>query len=134
MPPTIPKKGFTLIELVMAVSILSIGVVLVLRSFLSSSGALNVIGDRLSAIEILEGKVSALKEDASAGALKEANTNDRVDLNNRKASYSLHISKLNPDDKETNIEEVRLGLSWQEDNKGQEEILATYIENKKTAS
>jgi prepilin-type N-terminal cleavage/methylation domain-containing protein len=134
MPPTISKKGFTLIELVMAVSILSIGVVLVLRSFLSSSGALNVIGDRLSAIEILEGKVSALKEDAFAGALKEANTNDQVDLNNRKASYNLQINKLNSDDKETNIKEVRLGLSWQEDNKGQEEILATYIENKKAAS
>ena len=125
------KKSFTLIEMVVAVSILSIGIVLILRSFLSSSGALGVVAGRIEALEILEAKMADLKEKAASGALEDTNSSEEAVLDRRKAVYNLRVTGMNPEETDENLKEVRISLDWQEDNKGQNEILATYLQNTK---
>jgi type II secretion system protein I len=125
------REGFTLVELIMAVSILSIGVVMVLRSFLSSSGALGLISDRTAALQILETKIADLKESALAGSLKPANTNEEIALNNRRAAYNLQVTSLKKKEEDEDFNEVRTTLNWREDNKEQDETIATYIKNNK---
>ena len=130
------KKGFTLIELIVAVSILSVGIVLILRSFLSSSGAIGLIADRMEALQILESRMADLKMKAMTGAMDPANTSEQIDLNNRAATYNTAISILksgDTEDESSDFREARISLGWQEDNKGQDESLATYFENKKNS-
>jgi len=126
------KKSFTLIELIVAASILSIGIVLVLRSFLSSAGALNLIADRLEALQILETRMGGLKEEAAADALKPVSSADEIALKGRKAICNLQVTVLQPEDPEQSLREAKISLVWDEDGKDQEEILATYLENRKS--
>lgn len=136
--------AFTLVELMVAVSILAIGMVFVLRSFLTTSGALDTCVNRIAAIQILESKMDKLEEETmlQQGLSLASETTEDVYIGERKASYKSEIKPLSADgmDQETqnmvpDLEEavnvVTLSLLWKEGNTDKDEILAAYFNNKK---
>lgn len=137
------KKGFTLVELMLAVSILSVGIVLVARSFLSVAAALDSSRNRIQALQLLETKMTELetKVREGQGALPESKQ-EEAKINNRDAVLKLEIVPLEveglkpreeklEEDKEV-LNEVVLSVFWQEANRDKDAILSTYFITKKT--
>lgn len=125
------RKGFSLIELMIAVSILSIGIVLVLRSFLSSATTLNSMFSRIKAMQLLEIKMNELEQESNElGGITERGSQEEIKLGSRSANQILEIAPLEIEDFE-DLDEIRIILSWQEAGRFQDEILATYLPKKK---
>jgi Tfp pilus assembly protein PilE len=137
----IKKGSFTLVELMVTVSILAIGIVLVLRSFLSISAALDSGSNRIMAMQLLEDKMNALEQKAKAEAGVFLETKEEeTRLGNRDATLKLQVVSLStPEfplsgqeeeiDKEK-INEVKLTLLWKEAGIEKDTILSTYLKNK----
>jgi len=137
--------GFTLVELMVTVSILAVGIVMVLRSFLSISAALDSGNNRIIAMQLLEEKMNALEQKAKedAGVLLETKE-EEVKVGNRDATLKLEITHLNTPEFEVDesaeekdkdkekINEVKLTLFWKEAGINKDTILVTYLKNKET--
>ena len=61
-------KGFTLVELLVATVVVAVGIVGVLRSFISSAVVLDHIRNRLAAVHCLDEKAAGLVIEAWSGA------------------------------------------------------------------
>lgn len=123
-----PKKGFTLVELIMAVSILSVGIVLVLRSFLSIVTALDSSQNLIKALQFLEAKMSEVRL-VKGDTLQK--TQGEINIGSRKASWNLELSPLESEDSEKSLEEIKLKVFWLEGNKHRDALLVT-LRNKDT--
>lgn len=124
--------GFTLVELMVAVSILSLGIVLVSRSFLSAASALNSAQSKIEAVQFLEGKISLLEEKAKQekGLSAEEGKEEETVINNRVSVYNSEIIPLEAEGLEENINEARLKLTWKENNINKNETMGSYFKNK----
>ncbi len=127
----IRSKSFSLVELMVVVSILSIGIVLVIRSFLNSAKALNISQNRIAAANFLEKKMAELEEKAflEKGVIA-ATTQENVKLNFLDAAYSSEIAPISVEDLDKVLSEAKLNLSWKEGNISQNAVLGTYFKNK----
>jgi len=122
------KKGFVLVELMIAVSILAVGIVFVLRSFLNSSAALNTISNKLAAIVILDNKMADIELSARKDLGCQAKeTQEEISLNNRKAILRSVIKELGTEEEKSAFNQVSLTLFWKEENKSKDETLVTYL-------
>lgn len=120
-------KAFTLVELMVAVSIFSIGIVLVLRSFLSAASALNGSTTRIAAVQMLESKMNELELLAAGNeSIEQGITGSETTIQNRPAYLRSEILLLNDPDLD-NILGVNLSLSWHENNVPKEEKLSAYF-------
>ncbi|MFH1441618.1 MAG: prepilin-type N-terminal cleavage/methylation domain-containing protein [Candidatus Omnitrophota bacterium] len=128
---TLKRKGFTLVELMVAVCILSLGIVLVSRSFLSAASALNSVQSRIEAVQFLEDKISLLEEKAKQekGLSPEEKEEETV-INNRISIYNSKIMPLEVEGLEEDINEARLKLTWKENNIDKNETMGSYFKNK----
>ena len=127
--------AFTVVELMVAVSILSFGMVLVVRSLLSGASALDLAQSRIAAIQILEEKMSEFDELAvKEGGVKTNSGSEDLTLNGKSAVYGFDIKPL-PEGaaEEERLNEITLKLRWQENNKQREELLVTYARNREEA-
>ena len=61
--PLSPNKGVTLVEVLLAVVILSIGIAGVLRAYVTSIGALEISRDTVNTIELLKEKMADVEQD-----------------------------------------------------------------------
>lgn len=138
-----------------AVSILSVGMVAVLRSFLNSQSLLDAVQKKAAAIRILDARMDEIEESRKkeAALLKEegaveekqaeeAVTEEEIVFGNRMATLKTQISPLGQDmqanGEETDssfqavdeVEEIKLTISWQEGGKNKDEVLAAYFEKK----
>ena len=87
--------AFTVVELMVAVSILSFGMVLVVRSLLSGASALDLAQSRIAAIQILEEKMSEFDELAvKEGGVKTNSGSEDLTLNGKSAVYGFDIKPL----------------------------------------
>jgi prepilin-type N-terminal cleavage/methylation domain-containing protein len=137
----IKEGAFTLVELMVTVSILAVGIVLVLRSFLSISAALDSGSNRIIAMQLLEEKMNALEQKAKedAGVFPETKE-EQARIGNRNAILKLEVVPLSTpefgievqeEDKDKDkINEVKLMLLWKEANIDKDSILITYLKNK----
>jgi len=126
------KKGFTLVELMIAVSILCIGIVLVLRSFLNTASALNSLHNRIMAIQYLETKINALEQKAlQDGGVQTGDTQEESVLGSHNALFRSEIYPLSIEEFKDEVNEIRMSLFWREANKEKNEVLVTYLLNKK---
>ena len=135
------KKAFTLVEMLLAVCILSIGIVMVLRSFLTAYDALDSMQTRLRAIEFLQEEMSILEIQVKTDGGIPADMADEqeVILGKRKAVYKSEIIPEEESDtsvegeaqvqkpKEPLYQQIRLSLRWQEAGKMKERVLSAYM-------
>ncbi|MDD5594748.1 MAG: prepilin-type N-terminal cleavage/methylation domain-containing protein [Candidatus Omnitrophica bacterium] len=127
----IRSRGFSLIELMVVVSILSIGIVLVIRSFLNSAKALNISQNRISAANFLEKKMAELEEKAflEKGVIP-ATAQENIKLGFLNATYASEIAPISAEGLDKFLSEAKLDLSWKEGNLTQNAVLGTYFKNK----
>ena len=124
------RKAFTLVELMIASTILSIGIVMVLRSFLSSASVLDTGENRIMAAQFLEQKMAGLEEEAvKNGEIDPLNSEEQLLLNNRKAVFTTEIAHLEDEAIAEKISLATLTLSWREAGKERKKELSTYFRN-----
>lgn len=99
-----------------AVAILSVGVVLIYRSFLISLGCQGHLTNRLYALNLLEGKISVLQRDyQDKGQVSVGKEGDvyQTRLNNRPVTFRFDYQLSNTDILE-DLVELDVALSWWE--------------------
>jgi len=130
---SIKRKSFSLIELMVAVTILSVGIILVVRSFLGSSTALDASYNRAQAVKFLDNKLADLESKAflEKGSVRLSSSKEETSIGMRKAVFSSEIYNLDTDSKEKYLNEVDYTLAWKEGNIEKNEIIATYLRNAK---
>jgi type II secretory pathway pseudopilin PulG len=132
------RKNFTLVELILTISILSIGIIFILRSFLNITDALSLVSRKVNAIKFLEEKISEVEEEVKRGVFDfEDSKEGEVILNNYPCQWKLevktHSIKLELEEEQQEelkikeFKEVILSVFWQEKNKERKEVLATYF-------
>lgn len=121
----IRDKGFTLIEIMFAVVMLSFGLVLVLRSFATSLEGIKRAEKVKVASYLLEEKMEEIKEKT-----REEDGIPRGNLfGEPNQDYKWDLS-INQSDVSKDLNEVKLVISWQE-GKNQRSIFATtYLQNR----
>lgn len=128
--------GMTLVELMVATSILAIGMVLVGRALLTASAALASAEHRIQAVQFLEAKMTQLQQQASAEGGVEPGTKTGVtELHHRPATWLLEVVPVqfeSPEQPTVRLTEVRLSLSWQEARRKQDVGLVTYLQQRPT--
>ena len=133
MNPARLDFAFSMIELMVAISVLSIGIILIARSFLSASSALSSCESRIVALSFLEGKMAEVEEMTLNGEENLAGPNASVLINGRNAEFKsdLQVMKIGKDEDGLFINKVMLNVSWREANRSYDEDLGTYVEIKK---
>jgi len=128
------------------VSILAVGIVLVLRSFLSVAATLDSGSNRIMAVQLLETKMTALELQAKEeGGIIPESKEEVLRLGSRDAALKLEVVPLKLEEFEVkeeieeekegakeSINEVTLTLLWKEANRDMDSILVTYLKNKET--
>jgi len=129
------SKGFTLIEIMLAVLILSFGLVMVLRSFATALDGLKRVEFVKVASYLLEEKMEDIKEKAreekgiargaSSGEFRKSDYTDlKTDYTDHRWDLSVKQSGVDED-----LNEVELVISWQEGKNKRSLFAATYLEN-----
>ena len=92
------RKSLSLLELLVAVSILAIGIAYVLRSFWGSVTAIEVVENRVAAVRLLDGELNRIETAAATGEypVPGSRTEER-DLGSRPAVYREDIEEFIPD-------------------------------------
>ena len=121
----ISDKGFTLIEVLLAVSILAIGIIGVLRAYATSVNALEVGQENIDAVCLLKEKMSEIEQDAlkQKGVLPETSTGE-FEGNFADYKWELDIKPSTVD----SLNEVKLTVFHKENTR--KFTLWTYVENK----
>lgn len=125
------KKAFSLIELMVAISVLAIGIVLIARSFLFAAAALDTGENRIIAVDFLERKMGDIEEQALIDVEKIKDFQKDVAINGRKARFAISSEKIEADEIGDAMNKITLTASWMEGRRSYDEILVTYFENKK---
>jgi hypothetical protein len=114
-----------------AITILSVGIILVIRSFLGSSTALDVSYNRTQAVKFLDNKLADLENKAflEKGSVKVSSSKEETSIGMRKAVFSSEIYNLDTDSEKKYLNEVNYSLAWKEGNIEKNEIIATYLRN-----
>lgn len=122
------KLAFSLVELMIAVSILSIGIVAVVRSLLTSAQAIDSLNNRVRSMQILDEKLNFFKEEITKGDLDNQSDEEEIKLNIRPASLYWKISKIQSKaGEDTPLKEIDLKLSWKESGQEKESKLNAYF-------
>jgi prepilin-type N-terminal cleavage/methylation domain-containing protein len=129
------REGFTLVELMAAVSILASGIALVVRSFSSIAAALDNCDNRVAAVRFMAAKMAEteLREKEEAG-VAEAEEENSLQLGNRAAvciNRAAAVDNPQADEEDISLVEDILTVSWKEGNKNKNAVLAAYFKQKK---
>ncbi len=119
------NKGFTLIEIMISIAILSLGLIFVLQGLTHCLSILNISRNNLEASLLAEDKMAeaeiAVKQDAdefskdSGGELKSGN----IDFN-----WQIRFS---PDQEYEDLDEVLTTVHWREGRRSGSSIFSTYL-------
>ncbi|MBU1122116.1 MAG: prepilin-type N-terminal cleavage/methylation domain-containing protein [Candidatus Omnitrophota bacterium] len=135
------RKGFTLVELIIASSILAIGIVFISRSFLTMVGALDTSYNRIKAIQFLDDKMSQLRlEVLEKKYIEQYQEQEQIQIGNREAKFKLNVEVLDLEDEMTLQEEIeaqiekgetiniaQLSVSWSQEYREKEMSVSTYF-------
>lgn len=128
------KKGFTLVELLISLVILSFGLVAIVGSFLVANRALSHSQNRLKAVEFLREKLFLLKQEAlENGGLEPKEESLETKVGSRACVYKLEIAPVAPGpdvDLSQELNLVKLSLDWKEANIAKDVSVWTCLEKK----
>jgi len=104
-------RGFTLVELMVAVSILTIGITGVSRSFIGIIAALDIIDVEFQAMQFLETKMNKLEgEFIKTQQIKPVTVQEEVVIGVRSGVYKLEVIAVDvPEEKDVYPQEQDLG-------------------------
>jgi len=132
MRKTDASCGFTLVELMVAVSVFAVGSVFVLRSFLSSATALDMLNNRVKALQIAQSQIDTLEEQAVKGELKiSARTDEQVAINNRSALLETEVQEFSENGWQKKVMKANVRVRWEEAGREKDVSLACFIKNGK---
>lgn len=114
--PTGNKRGFTFVEVMMAAAILSLGIVLIYRSFFASLNYLEHVTYRLHANTLLDNKIAAVQkiyEDTHQPPPAAQSDSTSLTLNHKNIDFRF-ILKTDQALALENIYEVAASVEWRE--------------------
>lgn len=134
-------KGFTLVELMIAASILAIGIVFISKALLTMAGALDTSSNRIKAARFLESKINNLQQQVlEEEYIAQQDVREEAVIGSRQAKYNLQVEVLDLEDELTLQEEIEeqiekgetintalMFIGWQEEYKQKEAVLGTYF-------
>lgn len=129
------NKGFSFIELMIALVILCTGLVIIIQGFILAASALNRAQNMVIAGNFIDTKLQALEISAEeeSGAKKD-NTEGSFSSLGRAFNWNLDISSLEGAG-DTDLSEVlntaKLEVVWQEQNQPRVFSVITYVQDKK---
>ena len=106
------SKGFTLIEIMISVAILSFGMILILQGFTHSLNILRISQNNLQATLLAEEKMAQIQIDAKKsqyGFLADSNGESKID--NIEFRWQTSIT---PDEEYEDLNELLTTVSWKE--------------------
>lgn len=120
-------RGFTLVELLVAASILAIGIVGVLRSFLSSVSGLESVRNRFQALQFLQRQTEQCELASTTLEAKD----EPVDLKGRKGIFKTEVSPFGEETAGAGLKQVTLSVAWQESGGIKDETIVFLVPGKK---
>jgi len=123
------EGGFTLIEVLLTVVILSVGLVLILRTFLTTLHTLQRTEEAAVVSLLLEEKMEAIKLQAAQeeGLALGVDSGKWAPSKTKTYDWKLGVSPSGVDEK---LNEVRLDISWKQGKSPRRLFATTYLENK----
>ena len=124
------KKSISLVELMLTVVILSIGIVMILKSFLSVAGALGYTKNKTAAFQFLDGKMAQLQEIVlNEGDILGQEDQGDVRINEKNFTWSRDLFPVYYQEEEegSEIKGVNWVISWKEGAINKRENLSAYI-------
>ena len=115
------NKGFSLLELIISVGILSIGVLVVIQALSFAARATGLSRDIIEAVFLAEDKIQQLEFKEKAGLLSPEPKEDNGSKDKFQWQYNL---SLEPD---LNLYKLNLSVSWDCLNKQEAFVLNTYL-------
>jgi len=126
----IRKEGFTLIEILVTMTILSVGIVAIFKTYLISLDQINHLTYRLYATTILDNRISTTERMLRAfQALPiDLQHTEKVDLGHKTVNFEqeLNISKV---EDFLNVFEIDVTLKWMENDHQKQLSRSGYISN-----
>ena len=123
------KKAISLIELMLTVVILSIGIVMILKSFLSVNSALGYTKNKIVALQFLDGKMAQLQEAVLKGEdILEQEDQADVRINGKNFTWMRDLFSLAQENEDSLvIRGVNWVIQWKEGAIDKQQTLAAYI-------
>jgi len=123
------RRALTLIELVITVSILSLGIIMILRSFLSANSVLAFSNNRIAASQFLESKLAEIEEKAKLSVpLEKEPSSGEVLLNGRiNARWEVETGPVEEEEFKKDIYCLKAKLVWLESGRERDLSAAFYF-------
>jgi len=115
------REGFTLIELLVTIVILTVGIISIVRSFLSVSQALSKTLNTFYAVKYLDEKMANFQEEILNNSELNEDSGEFI-TENRKFNWNLKIKDI---DEKEDLKEICLNLTWMEANSQKKLTLST---------
>jgi prepilin-type N-terminal cleavage/methylation domain-containing protein len=120
-------KGFSLVEMALAVVILSVGITLIIRSFLTASSAIDSGENLASASWMLEERLVTEEAQAHLAAPQVLESEEDAKLANRPAKLRVHRNPIGPEGLEKTLFEIIVTLEWKEAGRPHTFSLGTWV-------
>ena len=123
------RKAISLLEVILAVVILSIGVVMILKSFFSGTKAIEYAKNRLAAARFLDQKIAQLRLAALTGEnITDGQIQGAEVLNNRNFYWQIDVAALAEEGNQTDsLRSVNATAEWKEANVKKNQEISGYI-------
>lgn len=114
-------NGFSLLELVIAIAVLSVGIVAVLEAFSFSARVVGLSGDIINASFLAEDKMQELDSKETKGLINKEPTEVKDVTGKFSWGYTLNL------DRDLNLYRADLEINWQRAKRKEKLTLNTYL-------
>lgn len=130
------NKAFTLIELLLTVTILSVGIIFILKSYLALSNAISLADNKIAAATYLDRQVDLLRLAGINEDITKIDFEEEIILNNKNFTIVREFQPVYQQaqaegEKEQEelaaIKQVNMTINWTQGAKQREERLVSYV-------
>lgn len=128
-------KGFTFIELMVALVVLCTGLVFIIQGLITAAGVLNTMQNDIAAFQFLDGKMQELELAAKKDTgIKREDSEGDFSFAERNFTWNLEVTAVEKEeelDLSEDLNQICLKVAWQERNQPKDLSAFTYLRNKK---